>query len=81
MLDYIDINTYFEFFRSQNERSGDDLANLLRKLILNEQGEPVIGPEDQLPIDITVSVILKVSQILGKSNPKSSTQEPGTPQE
>jgi hypothetical protein len=28
-----------------------------------------------------VSVILKVSQILGKSNPKSSTQEPGTPQE
>ena len=81
MKDYVDLNTYFEFFRVQNEKAGDELANLLRRLVLNKEGEPVLGPEDQLPIDITVSLLVKINETLGKSKPKSSTNTVGAQQE
>ena len=78
MKDYVDLSTYFDFFRVQNEKDGEELAVILRKLILNEKGEPALGPEDQLPIDITVATLVKVNETLGKSGPKSSTKKAGT---
>ena len=81
MKDYVDLTTYFDFFRVQNDRAGDELANLIRKIVLNEAGEPVLGPEDQLPIDITVSLLVKINETLGKSRPKSSTNTVGAQQE
>ena len=78
MRDYVDLETYFEFYRTQSERNGDELAAVLRRIILNAKGEPVLGPEDQLPIDITVELLVKVNECLGKSKTKSSIQKDGT---
>lgn len=77
MMDYVDLTTYFDFFRVQHEKSGDELAKLLSKLVLNSAGEPVLNEGDQLPIDITVSLLVKINETLGKSKPKSSTNTVG----
>jgi len=38
MYDHVDINTYFDFFRSQNQKDGQELNALMRRLILNREG-------------------------------------------
>lgn len=78
MKDFVDINTYFDFFRSQNEKAGNDLNKLLAKLILNAEGKPVLGEEEAFPIDITIEALTKINETLGKSKTKSSIQSNGT---
>lgn len=81
MRDHIDLNTYFDFFRSQHEKDGDKLSQIIRQIVMNEKGEPSLGPDDQLPIDITVELLVKVNECLGKSRTRSLTPKSGTPQE
>jgi hypothetical protein len=78
MKDFVDINTYFDFFRSQSEKSGDELAQLLAKIILNKDAKPVLGPDETFPIDITIAALTKINETLGKSKTKSLTQSNGT---
>jgi hypothetical protein len=78
MKDFVDINTYFDFFRSQSEKTGDELGILLAKLILNEQGEPVLKEGETFPIDITVAALTKINERLGKSKTKRLTPQDGT---
>lgn len=81
MLDYVDINTYFDFFKSQSNPEGDKLNVLLRRIILKEDGTPSLSDDEALPIDIAVAALSKINETLGKSRTKSSTQAVGTPQE
>lgn len=76
--DFVDIATYFSYFQSQTKQEGQALAGMLRKLILNKDGEPVLGDEDELPLDITLAVMTRINENLGKSNTKSLTQNNGT---
>lgn len=78
MRDFVDINTYFEFFKSQGEKNGDNLTMILSQIILNKDGEPILGEGERLPIDISVAALTKINETLGKSNPKSLTQSNGT---
>ena len=78
MMDYVDINTYFDFFKSQSEKDGAELNMLIRKIILNKEGEPAIGPDEALPIDIAIAALTKVNETLGKSKTKLSTKKSGT---
>jgi hypothetical protein len=80
MKDQVDINTYFDFFRSQNEKDGGELGQVLAKLILTKDGKPVLGEGETLPIDITVLALTKINETLGKSTARSSTQKVGTQQ-
>ena len=77
MLDYVDISTYFDFFRSQGQGQGEELNTLLRKIILNAEGQPSIGTDEALPIDISVAALTKINETLGKSKTKLSTQKSG----
>ena len=77
MKDFVDINTYFDFFRSQNNKSGDELAVLLTKIILNKDGNPVLEEGECFPVDITIAALTKINECLGKSKTKSSIQEAG----
>jgi len=80
MTDYVDINTYFDFFKSQSGKDGQELNVLMRKLIKNAQGEPVLADDEALPIDIAVAALTKINETLGKSKTKSLTSETGTAQ-
>jgi hypothetical protein len=77
MYDNVDLNTYFEFYRVQQEKSGDELNALMRKIIVNIEGKQVIADDEMLPIDITFAALVKINENLGKSKTKSSTPEIG----
>jgi hypothetical protein len=78
MYDYVDISTYFDFFKSQREGQGENLNTLLRSIILNAEGQPAIAEDEKLPVDISVAALTKISETLGKSKTKSSMKETGT---
>lgn len=76
MKDFIDINSYFDFFHSQQTRD-ENLNIVLRKIILNEQGQPIIGEDEFLPVNLAVAALTKISEILGKSKTKPLMSEIG----
>lgn len=78
MKDFVDINTYFDFFRSQNEKSGEELNKLMASLILNKDGKPVLAEGEGFPIDISIAALTKINETLGKSKTKSLIQSDGT---
>lgn len=71
MMDHIDVNTYFSFYRLQQEEDGELLNKLLRKLILKQDGKPALGPDEVLPVDITLAVLVRINENLGKSKSKA----------
>lgn len=77
MKDFVDISTYFDFFRSQADGNTEGLNLVLKKLILNKDGQQVLGDGEALPVDVAVAALGKINENLGKSNPKSSTNETG----
>lgn len=77
MYDSVDIHTYFDFYRAQQEQSGPELNALMRKIIVNADGKPVIKEEEMLPIDIVFSALVKINENLGKSKTKPSTAQTG----
>ena len=77
MKDFVDINTYFEFFKSQGSSDGQ-LSEVLQKIILKEDGEPMLKEGDQLPVNLAVAALTKINETLGKSKTKSSIQNNGT---
>ena len=78
MKDFVDINTYVDFFRSQNEKSGEELNKLMASLILNKEGKTVLDEGEGFPIDISIAALTKINETLGKSKAKSSIQSSGT---
>jgi hypothetical protein len=79
MKDYVDISTYFDFFRSQTDNV-TGLNVILRKIILNEQGQPVLKEDEALPINLAVGALSKINENLGKSKTKPLMSETGTVQ-
>ena len=77
----VGLSTYFEFFNARTGETFEGLDKLLRKLVLDEHGNPVMNDDEDLPIDIATATITKIGEVLGKSQRKSSTQTVGTPQE
>jgi hypothetical protein len=77
MNDYLDITTYFDFYRAQTGSDGS-LEDCLRKIILNDQGQPCLKPGFTLPVNLAVAVLGKVNENLGKLKTKPSTKEAGT---
>ena len=77
MLDQMSISTYFEFYRLQQEQDSDKLNDLLRKIVLKEDGSPALTEEEIFPVDITLALLVKINEFLGKSKTKTSTPEIG----
>lgn len=80
MKDYLDINTYFEFFRNQADETSQGLNVILQKIILNDRGERVLGDDDTLPVQLAVGALTKINDNLGKLKTKPLTNEIGNPQ-
>lgn len=81
MYDHVSIPTYFAFFKAQSEGDTSKLLELMRDMILDQNGNKVIDKEYTLPIDIFTACVLKVTDHLGKFVTKNSTlTETGTQQ-
>jgi hypothetical protein len=80
MMDQMDISTYFNFYRLQQNEDGNLLNDLLRKLILNEKGKPVLGEDQVFPVNLTLAILVKINDYLGKSKTITSTPTTGEQQ-
>lgn len=80
MLDEMDVSTYFNFYKFQQSQDSDLLNGLLRKIILKENGKPAIAEEEVLPVTLTLAVLVKINEFLGKSKTKAAVQETGSTQ-
>jgi hypothetical protein len=80
MRDHLDIMTYFDFYRSQNVADTEQFNRVLSKILLNSQGQNILKEDEILPVDITLAILTRINQVLGKSKTKSSTEEVGKPQ-
>jgi hypothetical protein len=79
MKDFVDINTYFDFYRSQSENNGE-LSILLQKIILTETGEPMLDAGDALPVNLAVAALTRINETLGKLKTKPLMNETGNQQ-
>ena len=73
MLDQMSISTYFEFYRLQQDQDSDKLNDLLRKIVLREDGTPALAEDEMLPVDLTLGLLVKINDFLGKLKTKAST--------
>lgn len=80
MIDEMGIDTYFSFYRLQQGQQAEQLNQLLRKIILKSDGTPALSEDQVLPVDLTLAVLVKINEFLGKSNPKTSQEKTGTSQ-
>lgn len=80
VYDNVDITTYFDFYKSQSEQDGNQLNVILRKLILNDKGQPSMAADQMLPIDLTLAAISAINDELGKSKTKQSIPTTGEQQ-
>lgn len=80
MKDYMDLSTYFEFFKLQETQDFNQLVTLLRKVILKENGEVALLDDEMLPVDLTVAILNKINDYVGKSNAKAKTKKAGNTQ-
>lgn len=78
MKDHLDLSTYFDFYKFQQESTSEQLMATLRKIILNAEKQPAIADDEILPVDITLAVLVKINDQLGKSKTKLSKKEVGT---
>jgi hypothetical protein len=77
MIDELGIDTYFKFYRLQQEQKTEELNDLLRTLIRKEDGSPALGKEEVLPIDLVLAVLVGVNDFLGKLKPKKLENKTG----
>jgi hypothetical protein len=77
IYDSVDLHTYFDFYKVQQDQDGTKLTSLMRDLIKTAEGKPAVKADEMLPIDITMAALIKINELLGKSKPKSLTEETG----
>ena len=76
--DYVDINTYFDFFRNQADNASG-LNEIIKRMILDEKGQPVLNADDELPVSLAVAALSKINETLGKLKTKPLMSETGNP--
>lgn len=77
--DQFGITDYFNFYKLQKQENDELLNELLRRIILKEDGSPAINDGETLPVSVTLAILMNISDFLGKSDTKAtSTQETGT---
>lgn len=67
--DLVSMEVYMGFFGSQSQGQFDNLALMVRKMILDEKGNEVLAPDEDLPMDIAAAAIAKLSEVVGQSLP------------
>ena len=78
MLDHIDVSTYFNFYKFQQTQDSDLLMELLRKILLKADGKPAMGTDQVLPVNLTLAVLVRINDFLGKPATKTTEEKIGS---
>lgn len=71
--DTVPMATYFDFYNARSNSEFEQLDKMMKKMILDNKGKPVLANNEDLPIDIAAAAINRIGEILGKSLSKTST--------
>jgi hypothetical protein len=71
------MTTYFDFFNARSNNEFGNLDKMMKAMILDKDGKPVLAVDEDLPIDIAAAAINKIGEILGKPQSKASTLTTG----
>ncbi len=66
MYDRADLETYFELANVE-EKNVSQLAKVVSKLVLDENGKPIMEADKVFPLDITMKIIEIAVKALGNS--------------
>lgn len=80
IMDEMDIATYFNFYKLQQSQNSDELNELLRKIVLKEDGVPALKKDEIFPVDLTLAILVGINDFLGKLKTKQVTQTNGEEQ-
>jgi hypothetical protein len=80
MLDHIDVATYFNFYKFQQNQDSNLLMELLQKIVLKEDGSPSILKDQVLPVSLTLAVLVRINDFLGKSDTKTTVKKSSSSQ-
>ena len=75
--DTVPLATYFDFFNARSSSEFEQLDKMMKKMILNDEGKPVLAANEDLPIDIAAAALNSIGEMLGKSLGKTSTPTTG----
>lgn len=75
--DVVPLATYFDFFNARSNSEFEQLNTMMKKMILDSKGKPVLANNEDLPIDIAVAALNHIGEMLGKSLGKTSTPTTG----
>lgn len=70
MWDRQDLPTYLKL--AQIKENPDEIFEIVKDVVLDQQGKPVLGTEDRLPVDIMIPVLEAAIQQLGNKTPQTS---------
>ncbi|MEN9296028.1 MAG: hypothetical protein RJA42_294 [Bacteroidota bacterium] len=59
------LQTFFKF-ASENGGNVENIFLVLKEMILDENGKPLLTGEETLPTDVLIRVMNKMSEVLGK---------------
>lgn len=77
MKEHLDLGTYFDFYKFQQDQNINQLMDILRRIVLDESGQPAIAEDEVLPVEITLALLYKINDHVGKPKAKVSNTEDG----
>lgn len=75
LKDHMGVSTYFDFYKLQQAEDDSLLNDLLRKLILKEDGTPALAEDEVLPVQLILAILMKINDFLGKSVTKAASNQ------
>ena len=73
MKDHMGVGTYFDFYRLQQQEDDALLNDLIRKLVLKQDGTPALAEDEVLPVKLILAILMKINDFLGKSVTKAAS--------
>jgi hypothetical protein len=77
MQEHLDLGTYFDFYKFQQDQNINQLTDILRRIVLDSEGKPAIASDEVLPVEITLAILHKVNDYVGKPKAKASDKKDG----
>ena len=60
MLDHLDIQTYFDFYKHQSAGDLTELTNIVKKILVNKDGKAILVKNETLPVILMSRVITAI---------------------
>jgi len=76
MKDHLDIQTYFDFYKHQSEGNLLELTHLIKNILMNKNGKPILTKDETLPVILMSRVITAIGSQMVADTVKKEEAKP-----